>query len=224
MKIALFGKGKTGGKVLELLQSKNMFHTVFDSTNKPTLTNLKGHDVIICFFSGDIFNSYLDIAIESRIPLVCGSTGINLSNDLHLRLQKNNIKWIYASNFSLGMNLVQQMIKVLEKANKLFNQFNFSIHEVHHTKKLDSPSGTALTWKKWLDHEAEISSERIDDVIGIHELTLNTPFEKISIKHEAKDRTLFAEGALFAAQLILSNDQIPNGLNLFQDIVQKELL
>lgn len=224
MKVALLGKGKTGGKVRELLMSKDMFHTVFDSTNKPTRENLKGHDVIICFLSGEVFKSYLDIVIDSKIPVVCGSTGIELSNELHDRLQQKKIKWIYATNFSLGMNLVQQMIKVLEKANRLFGQFNFSIHEVHHTKKLDAPSGTALSWKKWLNHEVDITSERTGDVIGIHDLTLNTPFEKITIKHEALDRTIFAEGALFAADLILTNPNIPDGLNLFQDIIQKELL
>jgi 4-hydroxy-tetrahydrodipicolinate reductase len=224
MKVALLGKGKTGGKVLELLKAKNMFHTVFDSTNTPTLEKLKGHDVIICFFSGEVFKNYLNMVIDSKIPLICGSTGFELSDYLHNTLSEHKIKWIYATNFSLGMNLVQQMIKVLEKANRLFSQFNFSIHEVHHTKKLDSPSGTALSWKKWLNHEVEISSERTGDVIGLHDLTLNTPFEKITIKHEALDRTIFAEGALFAAKLILENENIPYGLNLFQDIIQKELL
>ena len=224
MKVALLGKGKTGGKVLLLLQNQNIPHTVFDSVNIPTLEKLKNHDVIICFFSGDVFKNYLDIVIDSKLPLICGTTGIELSDDLHAKLQKKQIKWIYATNFSLGMNLIQQMINVLEKANRLYKQFNFKIHEVHHTKKLDSPSGTALSWKKWLNHEVEISSDRIGDVVGIHELILNTPYEKISLKHEALDRTIFAEGALFAAQLIMTNQNIPNGLNLFQDIIQKELL
>jgi 4-hydroxy-tetrahydrodipicolinate reductase len=224
MKVALLGKGKTGGKVLELLKAKNMFHSVFDSTNIPTAEKLKGHDVIICFFSGSVFTKYSDLLIETNIPVICGSTGIDLSNELHNKLFKKKIKWIYATNFSLGMNLVQQMIKILEKAHKLFSQFNFSINEVHHTKKLDSPSGTALSWKKWLNHEVVINSERIGDVVGIHELSLNTPYEKLTIKHEALDRTIFAEGALFAAQLILNNDNIPFGLNEFQEIVQKELL
>jgi 4-hydroxy-tetrahydrodipicolinate reductase len=224
MKVALLGKGKTGGKVLELLKAKNMFHSVFDSTNIPTVEKLKGHDVIVCFFSGGVFTKYMDVLIESKIPVICGSTGIDLSNELHNKLFEKKIKWIYATNFSLGMNLVQQMIKILEKANKLFSQFSFSINEVHHTKKLDSPSGTALSWKKWLNHEVAINSERIGDVVGIHELSLNTPYEKITIKHEALDRTIFAEGALFAAQLILNNDKIPYGLNEFQEIIQKELL
>jgi 4-hydroxy-tetrahydrodipicolinate reductase len=224
MKVALLGKGKTGGKVLELLQAKNIYHTVFDSSNIPTLEKLQGHDVIICFLSGEVFKNYVNLVVESKIPLVCGSTGFPLSDELHELLQEKEIKWIYATNFSLGMNLIQQMIQVLEKANRLFKQYNFSIHEVHHTKKLDAPSGTALSWKKWLNHEVTVSSERKGDVIGIHDLTLNTPYEKMTIKHEALDRTIFAEGALFAAELILNNQNIPSGLNLFQDVIQKELL
>jgi len=64
----------------------------------------------------------------------------------------------------------------------------------------------------------------LGDVPGIHELTLNTPFEKISLRHEAIDRSIFAEGAFFAANLIVNNPNIPDGLNLFQDIIKKELL
>lgn len=224
MKIALLGKGKTGGKVQELLVAKNMFHTVFDSTNKPTLENLKGHDVIICFLAGNVFETYIDMIVDSKIPVICGSTGIQLSEKIHQTLVENKTKWIYATNFSLGMNLVQQMIKIMEKASKLFSQYKFSIHEVHHTKKLDAPSGTALSWKEWLNHEVNITSDRIGDVVGIHELTLSTPYEKISVKHEALNRSIFAEGALFAAQLITTNTNIPDGLNLFQDIILKELL
>ena len=75
MKIALLGKGKTGGKVLEILQEQKIPHTVFDSKNIPTLEKLKGHDVIISFFSGEVFGDYVPLLIESRIPVVTGSTG-----------------------------------------------------------------------------------------------------------------------------------------------------
>ena len=228
MKVAVLGKGKTGGKVIDLLRAKSIFHTVFDSSNVPTVEKLSGHDIIICFLPGDIFLNYINIIIDSRLPLVCGSTGLNLtdhfSEALNRTLLDNKTKWIYATNFSLGMNLVKPMIQVMEKAHKLFSQYSFTIHEIHHTKKLDSPSGTALSWKEWLNHEVNISSDRIGDVIGIHELSLNTPFEKITIKHEALDRSIFAEGALFAAILLISSNNIPDGLNHFQNIIKKELL
>jgi 4-hydroxy-tetrahydrodipicolinate reductase len=220
MKIALLGKGKTGGKVLELLVQKEIAHTVFDSLNKPSLEKLKGHDVIISFYSGEVFKEYLEICLESKLPLVCGSTGFKFPENFNQTLAMQNSKWIYATNFSLGMNLVQQMILILKEANKIFSDYKFSLHEVHHTKKLDAPSGTALSWKNWADHEMEITSERVGDVIGIHELKLTTANEEILLKHTALDRKIFAEGALFAADKILHDQSIKSGLHLFQDIVQ----
>lgn len=223
MKIALLGKGKTGGKVLEQLVTSKINHTVFDSTNIPTIEKLQGHNVIISFLPGEAFKSYMAMLIESKIPVICGSTGMNWPNDINAELVSKNIKWIYATNFSLGMNLVHQMIKIMSKASKIFSHYNFSLHEIHHTKKLDAPSGTALSWKSWANHEMEITSERFGDVVGIHELTLLTDNEKISIRHEALDRRIFAEGALFAANILTKDFSLAPGLHLFQDIVQREL-
>lgn len=223
MKIALLGKGKTGGKVLELLIDSKINHTVFDSSNIPSLEKLQGHDVIISFLPGESFKNYIALLIETKIPVVCGSTGLAWPTDINQELISKNIKWIYATNFSLGMNLVHQMIKMMSKASKIFKNYSFSLHEIHHTKKLDSPSGTALSWKAWAGHEMQITSERIGDVPGIHELTLLTPNEKISLKHEAIDRKIFAEGALFAANKICCDNSLAPGLHLFQDIVELEL-
>lgn len=221
MKIALLGKGKTGGRVLELLVQNKIPHTVFDSKNHPTLENLKNHDVVISFLAGDVFKEYLTLLLESKLPVVTGSTGMEWPHDFDKKLQVLNSKWIYATNFSLGMNLVQQMILIMKEANLIINNVQFSMNEVHHTKKLDAPSGTALSWKKWLDQDVSITSERMGDVIGIHELKLKTPVEEITIKHEALDRKIFAEGALYAANKITT---LSPGLHLFQDVVQKELL
>lgn len=221
MKIALLGKGKTGGKVLELLIEKKIPHTVFDSKNHPTLESLKGHDVVISFLTGDVFGEYMPLLIDAKIPVVTGSTGISFGSELSATLQKNNIKWIYATNFSLGMNLVHQMILIMKNAGSILSDYSFSMNEIHHTKKLDAPSGTALSWKNWAGHEMNITSERIGDVIGIHELTLKTATEEITLKHTALDRKIFAEGALYGANIIST---LTPGLHLFQDVVQKELL
>jgi 4-hydroxy-tetrahydrodipicolinate reductase len=223
MKIALLGKGKTGGKVLELMLQRKIPHTVFDSLNIPTARSLKGHDVIISFLPGDAFLAYLPLLLESRIPVVCGSTGMTWPQYFDQELKDLGSIWIYATNFSLGMNLVHQMILIMKQASKIFEEYKFSMHEVHHTKKLDSPSGTALSWQDWSGHSMEITSERIGDVTGIHELKLTTPDEEITIKHNALDRKIFASGALFAAEKIFCDRSINPGLHLFQDIVQKEL-
>lgn len=219
MKIALLGKGKTGGKVLELLLEKKISHTVFDSQNQPTKESLTGHDVVVSFLSGEVFKHYMDLLVESKIPVVTGSTGLTWPENFDANLKAKNLKWIYATNFSLGMNIVQQMILIMSQVDKIFNDYQFSMNEIHHTKKLDAPSGTALSWKKWAGHEMNITSERMGDVIGIHELALTTPNEKITLRHEALDRKIFAEGALFAAHKI-NDKNLGAGLHLFQDIVQ----
>lgn len=221
MKIALLGKGKTGGKVLELLVQNNIPHTVFDSQNHPTLEKLKDHDVVISFLAGEVFKDYLTLLVDSKIPVVTGSTGLVWPSNFDQKLKDLNVKWIYATNFSLGMNLVHQMILIMKEADSIIKNVHYQMNEVHHTKKLDAPSGTALSWKKWLDHDVEITSERSGDVIGIHELKLITPTEEITLKHEALDRKIFAEGALYAANKITT---LTPGLHLFQDVVQKELL
>jgi len=223
MKIALLGKGKTGGKVQELMLLKNIPHTVFDSTNVPSIAGLRGHDVIISFLPGEAFKTYVSLLLETKIPVVCGSTGMIWPENFDKDLKASGLKWIYATNFSLGMNLVHQMILIMKEASKIFDDYKFTIHEIHHTRKLDSPSGTALSWNDWVGNKAEITSERIGDVVGIHELTLSTPNEEITLKHNALDRKIFASGALYAADKILKNNTLAPGLHLFQDIVQNEL-
>ena len=225
MKIALLGKGKTGGKVLELLKEKNIPHTVFDSQNTCSLEKLKGHDVVISFLTGEVFENYLELLLQSKLPVVTGSTGLDyqkaLDGQFLKKCESGQSPWIYANNFSLGMNLVYQMILIMKEAGNIFSNYHFSMNEIHHTKKLDAPSGTALSWKKWSGHDVPITSERIGDVIGIHELTLTTSTEKIFLKHEALDRKIFAEGALWAAAMI---HELKPGFYQFQDIVQNKLL
>ncbi len=219
MKIALLGKGKTGSKVLERFPNA----TVFDSKNAPSFEKLKGHDVIVSFLPGEAFLSYVPLLIESKIPVVTGSTGFTWPKDLNQTLVNNQICWIHATNFSLGMNLVRQMIGILSKAETLFSDAQFNIHEIHHTKKLDAPSGTALSWKEWAKADCEISSERVGDVVGTHEITLETANESIFLRHSAKDRGIFAEGAVWAADYLVNSNKSRPGLHAFADVILKEL-
>src|SRR5665647_621785 len=116
MKIALLGKGKTGGKVLELIHEARLPYTIFDSKHIPSIDKLKGHDVIISFLPGEAFKTYLPLLVETQIPVICGSTGMTWPSGFDSQLKEKEIKWIYATNFSLGMNLVQQMILIMNKA------------------------------------------------------------------------------------------------------------
>lgn len=214
MKIALLGVGKTGAKVLEQYPSAS----VFNSKNLPSVAALREHDIIISFLPGDTFTTYIPMLLETARPVVTGSTGFEWPKNLNFKAP-----WIHATNFSLGMNVVKQMILVAKKAEQLFSQANFHIHEIHHTKKLDAPSGTALSWREWLGVDCDITSAREGDVVGIHELTIDTPNEEIFLRHHAKDRGIFAAGALWAANYIMTNKNLETGLHQFSEIIQKEL-
>lgn len=221
MKVAILGKGKTGNRVIEKLAASEV--TVFDTSNPPTLEKLKGHDAVISFLPGEAFLAYIDLLIDSKVPVVTGSTGFEWPSDIDKKLKENETPWIKAHNFSLGMNLVKQMLQVLSKADKLFTKPKFKIHEVHHIMKLDAPSGTALSWQDWLGSSCDITSERTGDVVGEHRLTLETKTENIIIEHQAKDRGIFAAGAIWATEKIISGS-VPAGLNDFSDVALKELI
>ena len=128
---------------------------------------------------------------------------------------------MYASNFSMGVAVLKQMLNKLSLAKSMFASHQTSIHEIHHTKKQDAPSGTALSMESWMDEKCTITSERTGDVIGFHELKFDTGSEKITLTHEALDRKLFADGAIWAAEYLLKN-KIP-GLNNFQEIIERTL-
>ena len=219
MKVALLGKGKTGSKVLEIATCEIEF---FDRINEPTLEKLIRHDVIISFLPGEAFESLLPMLVESRKPVVTGSTGFKWPANFDKTLQEKKLAWIHATNFSLGVVVLKQLIERLNKVDHLFEEKSYTIHEVHHTKKLDAPSGTALSMKEWLKAPSEVTSERTGDVVGLHTLTLETPGEIIRLEHEAKDRRLFAEGALWAANYIIKHRMEP-GLHAFQKVVENHL-
>jgi 4-hydroxy-tetrahydrodipicolinate reductase len=222
MKYAVIGKGKTGSHVIELLKNKGADFEIFDSKNSPTVEKLKSFDVAVCFVNGPVFESLIPTLLESKISVVTGATGIELGDELSNKVKEANAKWIKASNFSIGMNLVHKMIEEsLAKASKLFDEYDFNIHEVHHTKKLDAPSGTAIKWQDWSGEKFDITHERIGDVVGDHTITLQTSNERITLRHEALDRSIFASGALKACQMV---KDVEIGLNDFEEITLKKLL
>lgn len=219
---AIIGKGKTGNHVVDLLKAKKC--EVFDSTHKPTVERLKKHDVAIIFLPGAAFTDLIPTLVDAKIPVVSGATGWDGRDKLSSELKKNNLTWIWGSNFALGMNFVKAALEQLGNAQKLANA-HFSIHEIHHIMKVDAPSGTALSWKEWIGaKDVEITSERTGDVIGIHEAKISLPYEEITLTHNALDRKIFASGAIWAAERLASGALSENGLLTFDQVVKKELL
>jgi 4-hydroxy-tetrahydrodipicolinate reductase len=221
-KIAVLGKGKTGSKLIELLTEEKIPFEVFDSQNKFTKERAVEFSWAISFLTAEVFAQYIDIFTSNKINLISGTTGFSYTEALKNEIKKNELVWIVANNFSLGMILMTKMINIISRADIVLNHPQFHIHEVHHTKKLDAPSGTAKSFQEWLNKPVQISSERIGDVIGFHELSLKTNSEEIKISHNALDRKIFAEGAVWSLKYA-NNKKLTAGLHQFSDLVSKEL-
>lgn len=219
MKIGLLGTGKTGARVMDIHEEV----LAFDTSHPPTPKKLDTVDVIISFLPGDAFLGYIDMLLASGKPVVTGSTGFEWPADVDQRLKEESVSWVRAHNFSLGMNVVKEMIRNMAHLAELFEDGKFRMHEIHHVHKKDAPSGTALTWKEWLDREVKISSERKGDVIGLHELQFDCEDERITLTHKAKDRSIFARGAVWAAEILYQDNELPYGLLDFNKLVMDKL-
>ena len=215
-KIGILGTGKTGGKVVEMARTKGheIIH-LFDAANPPTLKTINECQAIIAFVPGDVILSYLDLFLQSETILISGATGFEFPNHVDSHLKNKNKRWMTSSNYSLGMSIIKNCVEIFREGAKMLNGAEFSIHEIHHTQKLDAPSGTALSWQKWLGQKANITSERIGDVVGFREMTMETKTEVMKISHAALDRNIFAEGALWSLSLLLKDQTLPYGCLLY---------
>jgi len=215
MKIAILGNGRMGKRISELAIERGFTIVCNSSSEKPATTlNLSTADVAIDFSTPTTAFENISHAINSGIPVVSGTTGWlkNLAKIEDLCKEKKGA-FLYASNFSLGMNIFFEINKTLAKLMKNQN-YESGLHEIHHTKKLDSPSGTAKSLGKQMDSILEnhtpITSERIGNVSGTHIINYISKVDEIEIKHRAKNRDGFAIGALIAGIWIIGKQGIFN--------------
>ncbi len=220
MKTAVIGTGKTGGRVAALLNQAEISGT-FDRLHPPDEKDLSAADVAIIFVPGDAAGALFNTVLESGTPAVWGTTGYSWPEDLDQQLKRAGTRWILASNFSLGMQVMRHCIERLSQTSAILKDPEFRIHEIHHTAKKDAPSGTALSWKNWLGKEAPITWDRRGDIKGIHELTAQTANESIQLKHEALSRDVFAEGAIWAARYLIEHPEMQPGLYPFETLIDQ---
>lgn len=177
---------------------------------------LTGVDVAIEFTQPDAAKENIMNLLELRIPVVSGTTGwLENKGDADAAAQANQVGFLYASNFSLGVNLFFVMNERLARLMSDHPEYVPTIHEIHHTGKKDAPSGTAITaaegvlasydnLKGWtMDEENQalrITADRIDPYFGTHEVSYNSSIDTIALKHEAHSREGFALGAVIAAE------------------------
>ncbi|MCF8360046.1 MAG: 4-hydroxy-tetrahydrodipicolinate reductase [Prolixibacteraceae bacterium] len=223
MKIALIGYGRMGKEIEKVALSRgheNVLTIDIHNLDEFIEENLSKADVAIVFTVPESAVTSFSICFESKIPVVSGTTGwLDKWDKVVEKCNENDTAFFYASNFSLGVNIFFEINKVLSKLMQPFDQYKPKMTEVHHTRKLDAPSGTAISLaediiqennriKKWVkesakdDTELEIESVREGDVPGIHTIKYDSPVDFVEITHSAKSREGFALGAVLAAEFI----------------------
>ena len=208
MKIAILGNGKMGKRIGELAKINGDKIVAVSSSNRQAISiDLSVADVAIDFSTPSSAFENISHAINSGIPVVSGTTAwLEKMQDIEKLCIERNGAFLYASNFSLGMNIFFELNKKLAELMKN-HKYESQIHEIHHTEKLDSPSGTAIAlaeqMKNILNTKSQITTDRIDDVPGTHQITYGSSVDEIEIKHIAKNRDGFAMGAIIAAEWII---------------------
>jgi 4-hydroxy-tetrahydrodipicolinate reductase len=218
MKIALLGYGKMG-KVIERIALEKGHEIVLKKEEFNTFDGLSSADVAIEFSAPNVAVDNISAAINLGIPVVSGTTGWLENYHLIEKLcQEKNAAFLYGSNFSLGVNLFFELNDYLAKMMAKFKDYAVSMEEIHHTQKLDKPSGTAISLanaiinhsdkNNWAIDNAKaddvfIDVKRIDDVPGTHSVFYNSDVDFIEIKHVAHNREGFALGAIIAAEWII---------------------
>ncbi|WP_298480454.1 4-hydroxy-tetrahydrodipicolinate reductase [uncultured Maribacter sp.] len=223
MKIALFGYGRMGKMIEQAALKRN--HTIVAKIDIDTKEiDFSNIDVAIDFSMPSAAYENITKCLKNNIPIISGTTGWLENYDEAVALCKEKEgAFIYASNFSLGVNVFFELNEYLAKMLKNLKQYNVSLEEIHHTKKLDAPSGTAITlaegvinnsdYTKWkLDeadvHQIPITAKRIKEVPGTHTVAYDSTIDSIEIKHTAHNREGFALGAVIAAEWIIDKKGI----------------
>ncbi|RTY93407.1 4-hydroxy-tetrahydrodipicolinate reductase [Flavobacterium sp. GT3R68] len=223
MKIALLGYGKMG-KVIEKIAIQRGHEIILRKTSSDTFEGLENADAAIDFSVPSAAVTNISACLNIGIPVISGTTGWLEDYDKMVTLcNDKNGAFTYGSNFSLGVNIFFELNEYLAKIMSKFNQYQVEMEEIHHTQKLDAPSGTAISlangiinnseYKNWILKNPEsdnpnpekivIDAKRIENVPGTHSVFYNSEVDLIEIKHVAHNREGFALGSVVAAEWIL---------------------
>ena len=230
MRIGLFGYGKMG-KMLEKIALERG-HTITSKVDANTKSvDFSVIDVAIDFSTPNAAYKNITSCFENKTPVISGTTGwLSKFNDAVAICDKNKSGFIYASNFSLGVNLFFELNKQLAKMMVGLKDYKVSVEEIHHTQKVDAPSGTAITlaegvientaYSNWKMENAEaneipITAKRIGKTPGTHTISYDAAVDSIEIIHTAHNREGFALGAIIAAEWI----QNKKGVFTMQDVL-----
>ncbi|WP_345949139.1 4-hydroxy-tetrahydrodipicolinate reductase [Mucilaginibacter sp. PAMB04274] len=233
MKIGLFGYGKMG-KIIEKIATDRQHEIVLkidqDNLHEATPENLQKADVMIEFTTPASAISNIERCFEAGVPIVVGTTGwYEQLDEVKQKCLTSNNTLLYGSNYSVGVNIFFHVNRILAKIMNNYPYYEVQVEEIHHTQKLDSPSGTAITiaegildgleakneWKNVLvsdtgetaddnlnNNQLLIESHRIESVPGTHTVLYDSEVDSIEFKHTAHNRNGFALGAVLAAEWV----------------------
>ena len=232
MKIALLGYGKMG-QVIERIALERGHEIVLKKDENNTFDGLSNADVAIDFSVPTAAVSNISNCFQANVPVISGTTGwLENYDEVAALCNEKNGAFISSSNFSLGVNIFFEVNEYLAKIMSKFDSYKVSMEEIHHTQKLDAPSGTAISLAKgvienssytnWtlekpeadeqsdseLAKQINIEAKRIGTVPGTHTVTYNSSVDAIEIKHTAHNREGFALGAVIAAEWIVGKQGI----------------
>lgn len=218
MKIALLGYGRMGKTIETIALSRG--HEIVIKTSETVTNDITKADIAIDFSVPSAAFGNISNCINNNIPVISGTTGwLEDYNKIIDLCEQKKGAFIYASNFSLGVNIFFELNKTLAKMMSALKDYNVDLEEIHHTQKLDAPSGTAISlaedivenhnqFKSWkLDGNEEnvlpITAKRIENVPGTHNITYTSEVDTIKIEHIAHSRQGFALGAVVAAEWLI---------------------
>ncbi|HPW96947.1 MAG TPA: 4-hydroxy-tetrahydrodipicolinate reductase [Flavobacterium sp.] len=225
MKIALLGYGKMG-HVIERIALERGHEIVLKKTSSNSFDGLEKADVAIDFSIPTVAVENISTAINHGIPVISGTTGwLENYHEMVKLCEEKNAAFLYGSNFSLGVNLFFELNDYLAKMMSKFKEYNVSMEEIHHTQKLDKPSGTAISLANAIINHTDknnwaienptpeavfIDVKREENVPGTHSVLYTSEVDYIKIEHVAHNREGFALGSIIAAEWIIGKKGVFN--------------
>jgi 4-hydroxy-tetrahydrodipicolinate reductase len=208
MRLLILGRGKTGSLVAEVARTRRHHVKVVgarenNACNALTLEALAEIDLVIDFTTPTAVLANMDACLRAKKNMVVGTTGWHGEvSRIRADVEKAGIGFLYGANFSIGVNLFYDIVRASAEACR--HNYHGQIFERHHHHKQDAPSGTAVVLRQIIQEcggaDLEITSFREGEVVGLHEVTFDSPADRIYLCHDAKSRKGFAEGAVLGAE------------------------
>lgn len=241
MRVALFGYGKMGKEIESvLLENGHSVSLKINSSTNLDQLDFSDTDIVIEFSTPQTAKTNIEFCLHHHLPIVVGTTGwYDSLAELSQLCEMKNGALLYGTNFSVGVNIFFKVNEYLSSIMNHFDDYKCEVKEIHHTEKIDAPSGTGITianqiidnidrYHQWENLPANqindfntlpLPSERLPNVPGTHIVKYENQIDKIELKHTAHNRKGFALGSVLAAEWLLNKKGIYEMKDVFNDII-----